>query len=200
MTIPNEIFHYFSSTDRPFQNLSDLEPDKLSAVLAKLRERKAQRPEFKRVFGGAYMEFRRRTETKMRELFLAGGGKPERLSPHYFILGQCEWFAGLYPDPTTVKLDWRALPDEIASFTYPDSFIAMRFGSDYGLPPEPLQPYHDSVFRLSQLEDVVTKYGLPDGRAESTYNGYHKRKFEKYIEVQIWSDTPVAEHLNVRTP
>ncbi len=195
MTIPDDITHYFSRSDHPFQNLSDLNPDELAPVLEKLKQRKAQNPAFKRVFGSAYMDMRRRTETKLRGMFEARGGKPQRQSPHYFVLGQCAWFSGLYPDPETVKLDWRLLPREIASFTYPDSFVSMRLGPEFGLPHEPLEPYHEQVFFLDELADVVARHGLPDGGSGEDYADYHKRKFEKYIEVQVWADGPVAAYL-----
>ncbi|SPJ26146.1 hypothetical protein [Palleronia abyssalis] len=192
MELPDTITHYHSRSDRPFQNLSDLPPDALAEVLAALKRRKARDPAFRRVFGGRYMEFRRRTEDKMRTLFEARGGKPDRRSPHYFVLGDCPWFAGLYPDTGTVTLDWRSLPRAQASFTYPDSFVAMRLGPEYGLPPEPVQPYHDRVFFLDELAEVVAAHGLPDGAADADYEGYHARRFETYIEVQVWADHPVA--------
>lgn len=198
MTLPDNITHYYSRTDRPFQNLSDLSPDELAIVLERLKQRKAGNPAFKRVFGKHYMDFRQRTEAKLRDLFEERGGKPERQSPHYFVLGDCTWFFNLYPDPSTVTLDWRSLPREAASFTYPDSFVSMRLGPDYGLPPEPLQPYHEQVFLLDELADVVAEHGLPDGVADKEYEGYHKRSFEKYIEVQVWTDGPVAEFLKSR--
>lgn len=195
MAVPKHITHYYSLTDRPFQNLSELDPEALSQTLANLRRRKAENQAFKRVFGSAYMDFRRKTETKLRHLFEARGGRPKRRSPHYFVLGECDWFAGLYPDPGAVTLDWRTLPQESTSFTYPDSFISMRFGPEFGLPDEPPQPYHEKVFFLDELSDVVAKYGLPNGNAEDDYTDYHTRKFEKYVEIQLWTDDPVLDFL-----
>ena len=195
MKLPDEITHYYSRSDRPFQNLCDLEPDELDEVLEGLTQRKAINPCFKRVFGGRYMDFRRRTEAKLRRLFETRGGKPERQSPHYFVLGECAWFSGLYPDPAAVKLDWRALAREEASFTYPDGFVSMRLGPEYGLPPDPVKPYYEKVFFLDELADVVAEHGLPDGSADSEYEGYHEREFERYIEVQVWSDRLVAAAL-----
>ncbi len=195
MTLPDVITHYHSKVDRPFQNLSDLGPDELSEVLKNLKQRRADNPGYKRMFGKLYMDFRRRTEAKLRDLFEARGGEPERQSPHYFVLGECAWFSGLYPDPDTVKLDWPSLPKKAVSFTYPDSFVAMRLGPDYGLPPDPLEPYHERVYFMDELANVVAEHGLPDGDVDETYEGYHKRKFEKYIEVQVWTDQPVAKYL-----
>jgi hypothetical protein len=32
------------------------------------------------------------------------------------------------------------------------------------------------------------------------YDGYQNRPFEKYLEVQLWSDSPVREFLTPRAP
>jgi hypothetical protein len=53
-------------------------------------------------------------------------------------------------------------------------------------------PYHGQVFRLAQLRDVVTMYGLPTDKPEALYDGYAYRRFEKCIEVQVWSDEPIG--------
>ncbi|TVS00574.1 MAG: hypothetical protein EA407_14500 [Rhodobacteraceae bacterium] len=196
MNLPDVITHYYSRSDRPFQNLSDLKPEELAGTLEKLNQRRADNPNYKRVFGKRYMDFRRKTEMRLRSLFEARGGKPERQSPHYFVLGECAWFSGLYPDPETVTLDWRSLPKEALSFTYPDSFVSMRFGPDYGLRADPREPYHERVFFMDELADVVAEHGLPDGNPDDAYEGYHTRRFEKYIEVQVWTDDPVARFLD----
>lgn len=195
MHLPNLVTHYHSRLDRPFLNLSDLPSDELEEVVEKLQQRKSDDPNYKRVFGRRYMDFRKETETKLRRLFEERGGEPERQSPHYFVLGECPWFSDLYPDAETVQLDWRTLPKGLTSFTYPDSFVSMRLGQKYGLPPEPLQPYHERVFFMRELAEIVAKHGLPDGSADEDYNGYHNRRFEKYIEVQLWADGPVTEFL-----
>ena len=69
MNLPDFITHYHSQTNRPFQNLSDLEPNELSEVIEGLQQRRADNPGYKRMFGKRYMDFRRRTETKLRSLF-----------------------------------------------------------------------------------------------------------------------------------
>jgi len=48
---------------------------------------------------------------------------------------------------------------------------------------------------MDELAEVVREFGLPDGSREEDYGGYHKRRFEKYIEVQVWSDEPVRAFL-----
>jgi hypothetical protein len=92
------------------------------------------------------------------------------------------------------------LPTESTSLTFPDSFTAMGFGPDYGLPHEH-RPYHGRVYRLEDLPALVSTYGLPDddGSADDrspadNYDGYQFRPFDKYIEIQLWSDRPLAPY------
>jgi hypothetical protein len=83
------------------------------------------------------------------------------------------------------------LPSATTSFTYPDSFTAMSTLAEFGVTYEP-RPYHGRVYRLDELADVVDRYGLPVDTTPTIYEGYETRPFEKYIEVQLWSDGPIA--------
>jgi hypothetical protein len=51
------------------------------------------------------------------------------------------------------------------------------------------------VFSLAALPSLIARYGLPDDAPDPDYDGYQQRPFEKYIEVQLWSDEPVLEFL-----
>lgn len=184
VSVPDEVRHYWRRARGPFLNLSDLSDVELADVMEHLMSGHATGLH-RRAFGRRYMELRRRTEARMRRLFIEAGGRPERESPHYFVLGESRWFAGLADDMEEVVLPLAALPDEATSITYPDSFTAM------GLVP---QPYHERVFRLSDLEALVEQYGLPADPMDG-YEGYEQRPFEMYIEVQLWSDEPVADLL-----
>ena len=53
------------------------------------------------------------------------------------------------------------------------------------------RPYHDRVFRVEELPDLIATYGVPVDRVDDAYHGYHRRPFEKYIEVQVWADDPI---------
>jgi hypothetical protein len=189
--IPSEVVHYHRP-GRPFANLSDLDEGMLLRVLESLAAERT-RGEHRRVFGRRYMELRRRTEARLRDLFLASGGKTTRTSPHYFILGQSNWFKGLADDMEAIVLPLTALPQEATSVTYPDSFTAMRLAPEYGLPYE-YRPYHDQAFRISDIPDLIDTYGLPADEP-GDYDGYERRPFERYIEVQLWIDDPVVPYL-----
>lgn len=121
------------------------------------------------------------------------GGAPERTSPHYFVLGSSPWFQNLARDMDEVRIPISRLPAQCTSFTYPDSFTAMGLIADYGLPYE-AQPYHNQVFMLSSLPNVIESYGMPKDDTEAMYDGYHRRVFEKYVEIQLWSDEPIREY------
>jgi hypothetical protein len=194
--IPTFATHYHLADKRPFLNLSDLAEPQLTGVMQDLERRRASAG-LKRVFGARCMHMRRLTEGRLYELFVRAGGMPERKAPHYFVLGSSEWYRGLAPDTREVVLPLADLPTEATSFTYPDSFTAMAFGPQFGLPLQP-RPYHEKVFRLAQLKDVIAQYGLPDGGTEDRYEGYAHRPFEKYIEVQVWSDDPIRSFLFAR--
>jgi hypothetical protein len=192
--VPSYATHYHLAGRAPFLNLSDLSPADLEAALAGLEQgRRASGSQ--RVFGRRYMELRRRTEARLHELFVAAGGQPERSSPHYFVLGSSRWFEGLATGMQQVVLDLTRMPAAVTSCTYPDSFAAMGFAPDYGLPREP-RPYHGRVFSLTDLPSLIARHGLPHDVPDADYDGYQQRPFEKYIEVQLWSDEPVAEFLS----
>ena len=194
--IPSQVRHYYRSARRPFLNLSDLVEEQLDIVIDGLmHERRSG--EHRRAFGRRYMELRRRTEFKMRERFLDAGGRAERTSPHYFVLGKSRWFEGLADDMKAVVLHLDELPEDSTSITYPDSFTAMALAPEYGLPYKP-RPYHEQVFRLDQLPDLVERLGLPEDPVGG-YDDYESRPFEMYVEVQLWNDEPIARFLDLAT-
>jgi hypothetical protein len=141
------------------------------------------------------MELRRQTEAKLRDLFVAKGGKPTRTSPHYFM-GRSSRFKGLADDMQEIVLELTALPRDATSM-YPDSFTAMGMAPEYGLPHEH-RPYHNQAFEVSELPDLIDAYGLPTDEPGG-YDGYERRPFERYIEVQLWTDVPVVRYLGEGT-
>jgi hypothetical protein len=130
--LPGFVTHYYLPGRQPFLSLSGLGDAELAAVLADLgalrRAGKQHRP-----FGPRYMELRRRTEVRLREMFVAAGGRPERPWPHYFVLGDSPWYAGLAENMQSIQLPLSALPPGQTTITYPDSFTAMGLGTDLGL-------------------------------------------------------------------
>lgn len=176
--VPDFATHYYHPNDAPFKNLSDLGQAELTDVLENLKCRRKAEPANIRVFGPVYMQFRAETEAKMRALFMERGEGPERAHPHYFALGECDWFAGLYPANHEVRIRLEGLNPKVVSFTYPDSFVAMRLGGKYGLPAEPLEPYHNRVFLLSELKSMACQMAMTT--AMTTITNGNSRSISKF--------------------
>jgi hypothetical protein len=194
--VPDYITHYYLADKKPFLNLSDLSESELASVMGDLNGRRTSAPSFKRIFGRRYMQMRKLTEEKLRRLFIEAGGQPERQVPHYFVLGKSEWFKALAPGMREIPFPIKDIPTAVMSFTYPDSFTAMAFGPQFGLPQVP-RPYHERVFRIEELLNVVDEFGLPIDDSSEGHENYHLKPFEKYIEFQVWSDSPIKTYSEI---
>lgn len=188
--VPEFATHYHLADRPPFLNLSDLDDAQLVTVLHDLGlTAGAARSE--RRFGPRYMQLRRETERLMRERFIRRGGRPTRLSPNYFVLGESAWFRGLYRDAAEVRVELSDLPSEQVSFTLPDSITSMGLASRFGV-DVPVQPHHGMVFRLDELADAVSRYGRPNSPKPASYDRHQFDAFEHYVEIQIWCDEAIS--------
>ena len=175
--VPGFVTHYHLPDRSPFLNLSDLPPAELAAVAAELGELgRAGRSE--RRFGSRYMDLRHRTEALLRDKFEARGGQISRRSPHYFVLGESEWFRALYANAGEVRIPLSDLPSKATSLTWSDSVVSMGLLPEFGIETIP-KPQYSKVFRLDELDEVVARYGLPQDAPDY------------FIEVQVWNDDPL---------
>lgn len=187
---PDFVTHYHRADRAPFLNLSDLTETEARAVTTDL----AQAGGSERRFGPRYHQLRRDTERLLRERFIARGGQPQRRSPHYFVLGESGWFRGMYRDYGQVRLDLAALPPEATSLTWPDSIASMGLLVEYGI-SLPDKPQYGQVFQLDELDRVLAAFGRPDSGQPADYTGHQRAAFDHFIEVQLWSDEPIADWL-----
>ena len=193
MNIPDHITHYYLSDRKPFLNLSEANVYDLKEIVTNLiGKRKREEGHFRR-YSVNYVSLRKKTEKKLRNLFIETGGKPQRTVPHYFVLGDSFWFKHLCSSHREVILNWRDIPSEWLSFTYPDSFVSMGLAERYS---EVFveKPYHGRVFRMHELEEIISTWGYPDDDFSRPYENYINEEFEKFIEVQLWSDEPVMQY------
>ena len=179
--------HYYRGDRKPFQNLSEVEDGDVDAVLATLAGGSRRR------FGPRYLALRRATEAKARDLFIRAGGRPIRTHPHYFVLGPSPWFAGLYDDPQEVRVPLSELPPEATSFTWTDSITALGLGTGLGV-PQPPEPSKRALYRLDQLSLATADTPLPS--SGDAYEGYQQQLVDYYVEIQLWTDDPVAQFVS----
>ena len=179
MKTPDFATHYYLKDRKPFLNLSDLEKGSEDPIFLEMLAMHRTRPGYRRQFGKSYIETRKKTESKLRELFIAKGGKPKRTSPYYFILGESFWFSNFNDDHQEIRIPLKDFDPDTTSITFPDSFIAMSRAD---------KPYFENVFLLSELPQLVNCFGIPIDDRSQDYARYWEGDFEKYIEIQLWTD------------
>ena len=192
MDVPDYVTHYYLADRRPFLNLSDVDDDVVVDVMHDLNQLRRGRAH-RRSFGRTYIEWRRATEARLRDLFIAAGGRADRTAPHYFCLGHSTWFAGLADNMQALSLPIACLPPDQTSFTLVDSFSAMGLGPEFGFPAA-AEPHQQVVYALSDLAQVVSRFGMPTS-AGSGYAGFEHQLVDAYVEVQLWTDRPVQRYL-----
>ncbi len=177
--ITEYLYHYYERSRGAFRNLSDLPPDEAEAVLEAIRQRGEG---FASRRSADYLSIRRELEQRVRALFIAKGGQPIRLRPHYMVVGACDWLKSWYSDGCEVHIPLRDFNPRCVSFTYGDTFPAMRYADD--------KPYRRQVYTVSELDGLIALYGLPQvWNADGTHGP------DRYIEAQIWDDAPLREWL-----
>ncbi|MBZ0331907.1 hypothetical protein KZO25_16440 [Halomonas sp. ANAO-440] len=181
MRLPQFASHYYLRETGPFRSLSELPAGSEDPVFLDILTRHQRDPGYRRRYGRNYIGVRREVEDRLRELFIARGGKPRRRHPFYLVLGESPWFRDLNVDHSELRIPLSALDPEVTSLTYPDSFIALTRDD---------KPYHNQVFLLSEIDELVTRFGIPENDRVVPYERYWESDFELYIEVQLWDDPP----------
>ncbi len=174
--LPGYLYHYYDAAIGPFVNLSDLPPAEAEALLAGIRQAGAT---FASRRGPEYLNIRRELETRVRQLFAAKGGRPVRGRPHYMTLGPCPWLLEWYREGRAVRIPLSAFDPATVSFTYGDTFPAMRYGDG--------KPYRGRVFTLDELPALVAEYGLPQ-----VWNPEGSLGPDRYVEAQVWVEPDVG--------
>lgn len=178
--IPDYLCHYYEEADGPLRNLSDLPIPEAEALLERLR---LQGDRFASQRKEDYLAVRRNLEDQVRQLFTEKGGRPRRMHPHYFVLGECAWLKSWYPHGCELRIPLKSFCLESLSFTYGDTFPAMRYNDG--------KPYRGKVFTWVELPALVNEYGLPQ-----IWNADGKYGPERYIEAQVWEDELLKEYVN----
>lgn len=175
INIPDFLTHYYDVARGPFRSLTALAPDEADRIQAQLC---ADGSGFASQRAPDYLAIRRELEARIRALFVARGGQPQRATPHYWIVGACDWVLGWYEQGAAVQLPLAGLDPAWISLTYGDSFPAMRYGDG--------KPWRGQVFTLAELPELVALFGLPQDWNPDGSSGP-----DRYIEAQVWSDAPL---------
>jgi len=178
--LPDVLTHYYR--DVPFHTLSDLANEQVARVLEEIADRRLL--EF-RLTREEYLPRRREIESQMRARFVELGGGPVRRSPHYAILGTFSLYED-DPEWRSVSAPLNTVAAGVLSFTFTDSFFTFSERNLHGVVIPP-RPYHGRVYLLDDLPELAQEYGLPGER----WRHEEDRRFDVYIEAQIWDDGPL---------
>lgn len=132
---------------------------------------------------GRYMFYRRMIERRIRTMFIDKGGKPVRQTPHYLIIGECDWCRSWYKEPRFIRIPIEEVDLETVSFTYGDSFPT--FDPTHGDTSE----YRQNVCNYDGIREIIRKYGWPNVPCQEDVPYWIPR----YVEAQVWSDIPLSK-------
>lgn len=181
------ITHYYKEGSVPFRSLSALTDAEALEIMNALADDSPLFARFKEP--SQYLFQRKRIEKRLREQFVARGGRPVDLYPLYAVLGTSHWIEVNSSNIAVKKLE---LPISIfketeISCTFPDSMVSYWLAEDQ--PPTYYQPeLHGKVFTLSEIMSRIHQYGVPQSRLPDDV--------APYIEVQIWNHHSVQTYLN----
>jgi hypothetical protein len=84
-----------------------------------------------------------------------------------------------------VQFPLSAFEPEQISFTYPDSMISywLRNQTDRVFYR---REYHGQVFNLSEIFEVIDRFGIP----KEEWHSEAARKYDLFIEAQVWVNIP----------
>lgn len=175
------LYHYYERAIGAFKNLSDLPVGQAEHLLAEIRKERPASQAARR--DSEYMKRRVNYEKLARHLFIEKGGKPSREVPHYMVVEACSWLNSWYIDGCYLKIPIEEFDLSTISFTYGDMHPTFSPIANDG------KEYRKKLYTYPEILQLIEKYGLPQ---EWNANGAFGP--ERYIEVQIWSDTPIAKY------
>lgn len=177
--------HYYHQDDQPFKTLSSLSEEEALRVVSNLSRRTGA---VYRRFSDPkkYLKQRRETELWVKREFIKKGGNPTSGYPQYFTVGRSVWIEeGYNGQSRMIHIPLSAFQSEHVSFTYPDSMISywLRSQADQVFYRSEL---HGQVFLLSEMLEVINKFGIPD----KEWKTEEAHKYDLFIEAQIWGHIP----------
>lgn len=180
--LPDIITHNYDPNGAFLHNLCDLPDAEAEEILDRFRATGSRlKPD--------YLQRRHAAEDWLIRERIAKLGSTRLKRPIYFFLGN---FADGRDRsrPRSLLMPLSAFPTAVLTFTYPDSIASLPLATlprHVGRKAE----YHGRVFTLSEIREVIAKFGMPgeQWKMESS------RLYDKFIEVQVWDDRPIRSFM-----
>ncbi|NMH88490.1 hypothetical protein [Flavivirga algicola] len=185
MDIPEFLYHYYEIEQGPFLNITQNKLEEAKKIQNNISVGfNSKRP-------SNYVELRFALEKRLREGFIAKGGKPKSSSPSYFTLGKCEWMQSCYANPGVVKIPLTNIKPEQISFTYPDSMVSFQFYDEPKL-AKYRKACNGQIYLLDEIQKLLNQYGIP---SKDKWSSQENLKYDRYIEAQVWDDHIINNYL-----
>lgn len=186
------LYHYFERCFGPFRPLTDLAMEKARKVL--FEQRAAGRFHNPDIDG--FLHKRCERDQKLRNIFISRGGKPEKVSPIYMMLGEHKQWESAYEEPAVIKIPLEEFNPLTVSFTYGDSFAIFNpslFGEE---------EYWNKLYFVDEILDVINRHGFPPYVEYNFKEGIypkdkHINHHLKYVEAHVWSDKVLDKYRNI---
>ena len=186
------LYHYFERSFGPFRPLTALPMEEARQIL--LEQRAAGH------FGNpdveVFLRKRYARGKKLRDAFLARGGKPIRVSPIYLMLGEHKQWESAYDEPAVIKIPLAEFDRLTVSFTYGDSFAVFDpalFGAE---------EYWNKLYFADEILGVINRNCFPPYVEYDFKRGVYPKDKRinhhlKYVEAHVWSDGVLENYRNM---
>jgi GNAT superfamily N-acetyltransferase len=186
------LYHYFERRYGPFRPLTALPMEEARQIL--MERRSAGHFGNPDVEGFLHKRYER--DKKLRDCFIAHGGKPVRTSPVYMMLGEHKQWESAYDQPEAIKIPLDEFDPLTVSFTYGDSFAIF----DPTLSGE--EEYWNKLYFVDEILAVISRHGFPAYVAYDFKRGIypkdkHINHYLKYVEAHIWSDDVLNKYREI---
>ncbi len=177
------LFHYYNRDFKPFKSLTELPFEEAKQILLQQRaDGKFRHPNI-----DVFLQKRYDRDRKLRKMFLARGGNPQRTVPIYMMFGEHKQWASAYENPAVIKIPLTEFDPLTVSFTYGDSFAILDpalFGEE---------EYWNQVYFADEIIKIIDRYGFPpyveyDFKRGIYPTDKHINHHLKYVEAHIWSN------------
>ena len=184
------LYHYFEKSKGPFLSITELPLDKAVDTLNEIKNRNQNlvNPNI-----DWFLKSRYEMEQKVREQFVAIGGKPERKSPVYMTLGEHLQFMTWYDNPACIKIPVAEFDRKTVSYTYGDVFAVFNDELNDG------REFWNTVYMLDDIVEIVKKYGNPPYVEYNVRERIYPKETPinhllKYVEAHVWSDDVIGKY------
>ena len=185
------LYHYYEREFGPFMPLTALPMEKAREILIEKKTTgKIGNPDI-----DGFLQNRYNWDKKLREAFIAHGGKPERTEPIYMMLGEHQQWESAYENPDVIKISLDEFDPLKVSFTYGDSFAVFN-PSQFGE-----EEYWNKIYFAHEIIDVILRHGYPpyveyDFKRAIYPKDKHINDHLKYIEAHVWDKDVINQYRN----